>query len=481
MRIPPAGAPGQGSTQLTGSIAAGPFAFHGIRMASAETEFSWKDGAWFLRGLKIVRPGGQERLTAEIMSKPGEARLKATASLDPALFAPYLPPRGQAAIAEWKFNDPPQVEFTAAGASFADPGSMRFEGKLTLGHTRFRGVGLNRLRSEFTFADHALTYRRLTLEREEGAATADMFVYDFGHHEIRLKDVHTTLDPAQVSVWLDPDVARALAPYRFHKAPTTTINGVVTLDGVRNSHLVVEFNAPAGADYTFAHKVLNFRPLTGEVIFNEDRLRVNNLKGGIFDGHAEGNLDLSLVKGAMDYTANIDLQEVDFTKLTKLYFNYDDSAGKLAGSYRFSGRGDDPRTLRGAGSLKVDQGNVFAIPFLGPLSTAVNTLAPGLGFDIAKEGSLDFLTNAGKIYTGNLRVQGTGFSMFGGGWLGFIDDTMNFRMRINARGLPGAVLYPVSKLLEYGSQGPLSKPVWRPRALKIESEKTGAQETAAPR
>ncbi len=88
--------------------------------------------------------------------------------------------------------------------------------------------------------------------------------------------------------------------------------------------------------------------------------------------------------------------------------------------------------------------------------------------DVAHEAAADFQTNNGKIYTGNINVKGAGFSLFGAGWLGYADETMNMRVRINTRGLPGAVLYPVSKLLEYSSQGPLAKPVWKPRIFKPE-------------
>lgn len=475
----PDGAPEQNSGQLTGRLDLGPFAFRGIAFSKAETEFSWQDGAWYLRGLHLARPGDREQLSADVLSQPGQVRVKLNATMDPSPFAALLPARGQAALGEWKFTDPPQLELTASGASFAAPGALKIEGRLSLGRTRFRGVGMNRFRSEFSFADQALTYRRLTLERDEGSATGDTFVYDFAKHEVRLQNIRATLDPAQVSVWMDPDVVKALAPYRFRKTPTTISNGVVQFDGGRNSRLTVDFNAPAGMDYTFVRKPLSFKPIAGQVVFTDDRLKLNGIKAGIFDGTAEGNLDLSLVKGEPDYTATIEVQDLDFTRLTKLYFNYDDSAGRLAGSYRFSGRGDDPQAMRGAGTLKVDQGNVFAIPFLGPLSSAVSAVAPGLGFDIAKEGNLDFLTNNGKIYTGNLRVQGLGFSMFGGGWLGYVDDTMNFHVRINARGLPGAVLYPVSKLLEYESHGPPSKPVWKPRGIKLEGAK--APDSAAAR
>lgn len=469
VRLPPGGGPaGSPSARLTGRIELGPFSFRAIPFSSGGAEFSWQDGSWYLRGLRVARPGGQEQLVADVMSQPGQVRVKLNGTMDPAAFAALLPARGQAALGEWKFTDPPGIELTATGASLAEPAGLRIEGRLTLGKTKFREVGMNGLRSEFTFAEQALTYRRFTLERDEGSATGDSFVYDFAKHEVRVQNVRATLDPAQVSVWMDPDVTKALAPYRFHKTPATVSNGVVQFDGGRNSRLTVDFNAPNGMDYLFAKKLLTFKPIAGQVIFTDDRLKLNGIKAGVFDGQAVGHLDLSLARGEPDYTASLEVQDLDFTRLTKLYFNYDDSAGRLAGSYRFSGRGDDPRTMRGAGMMKVDQGNVFAIPFLGPLSSVVSAVAPGLGFDIAREGSLDFLTNGGKIYTGNLRVQGVGFSLFGGGWLGYVDDAMNFRVRINARGLPGAVLYPVSKLLEYESHGPSSKPVWKPRGIKLE-------------
>jgi hypothetical protein len=471
-------APAPPALQLTGRLGLGRFAYRSIAFGSAQTEFSWRDGNWYLRGLRLSRPGGQQQIEADVLSEPDQCRARVSGALDPAAFAGLLPARGQAMLAEWKFQDPPRVELTASGRSFNEPAKLRVAGKITLGRTRFRGVGLNRFQGDFLFADKTLIGRRLTLERDEGSGTGEEFIFDMTKHEVRLQNIRANLDPGQVTVWIDPDVAHAVAPFRFRKPPSTLTNGVVQFDGGRNSRLTVDITAPASMEYTFVKKALNFRQLTGQVLFTDDRLRLNGLKAQIFDGQAQGTLDLSLVKGAPDYTATLEVQDLDFAKLTKLYFNYDDSSGRLDGSYRFSGRGDDPRTLRGAGALKIDQGSVFAIPFMGPISNVMGSVMPGLGFDVAHEGTLDFLTNNGKIYTGNLNVKGQGFSMFGAGWLGYVDDTMNFRVRINTRGLPGAVLYPVSKLLEYGSQGPLSKPVWRPRILKKEADAENSDEPA---
>ena len=120
--------------------------------------------------------------------------------------------------------------------------------------------------------------------------------------------------------------------------------------------------------------------------------------------------------------------------------------------------------MEGRGELTVANGNIFAIPFLGPLSGVLDSIVPGMGHTVARHAEANFTIRDGVIATEGLVVQGTGFSMIGHGKLLFLDDKMDFDMRINAQGLPGVLLFPVSKLLEYTSDQTLSKPVWR---LKI--------------
>jgi len=55
--------------------------------------------------------------------------------------------------------------------------------------------------------------------------------------------------------------------------------------------------------------------------------------------------------------------------------------------------------------------------------------------------------------------------MIGSGRLFFLDDRLNFNIRLNAQGLPGVLLFPVSKLLEYAGTGTLEDPVWKPVLL----------------
>jgi hypothetical protein len=55
--------------------------------------------------------------------------------------------------------------------------------------------------------------------------------------------------------------------------------------------------------------------------------------------------------------------------------------------------------------------------------------------------------------------------MLGHGDIDFLDDKLDFNVRLNMKG-PGVLLTPVYKLLEYAGTGSLKKPDWRPAVLK---------------
>jgi len=70
------------------------------------------------------------------------------------------------------------------------------------------------------------------------------------------------------------------------------------------------------------------------------------------------------------------------------------------------------------------------------------------------------------INTKNLVIEGKGFSMYGSGDIHFMTSRLDMSMRINARGIPGIVFYPVSKLFEYVSTGTVGEPAWRPKIIR---------------
>ena len=335
-------------------------------------------------------------------------------------------------------------------------------GSLKLGRTIYRGVEARNAAATFRYDGRVLTLDTFELERAEGSARGGLAL-DFKTGFYHLKDVRTSVHPAEVALWIDPDLVQDIKPYRFgKKPPLLRLDG--TLDprkGGTQTRLNVIADAPGGMDYTFCKKDLHFGPIHGNLFFTDERLKLTDVRGELLGGSITAEGDISTLKAKPGHTATVSLAGVDFSKLSKLYFGFDDSKGKLDGTCTFSGKGDAAITMRGDGSVSVTEGNVFAIPFLGPLSDILNKIIPGMGISLAHKATATFSMADGILTNKNLVVTGNGFSMFGDGRIWMVEDKLDYDVRINARGLPGVLLSPISKLLEYRANSRLSKPDWR--------------------
>jgi hypothetical protein len=158
------------------------------------------------------------------------------------------------------------------------------------------------------------------------------------------------------------------------------------------------------------------------------------------------------------------VDHVDFPKLTDLYFKYKTAVGLMNGRYEWTGIGSDARTMNGKGEVEVRNGDVFAIPLFGPLSDILNKIMPGVGYRVARKGNMSFTIKDGVIRTSDFHVDGGTFGMVGEGNAHFLDDKVDFDVRIDASGA-GAVLTPLYKFFEYKAEGSLKKPDWHPKIL----------------
>jgi hypothetical protein len=177
-----------------------------------------------------------------------------------------------------------------------------------------------------------------------------------------------------------------------------------------------------------------------------------------------GQTEISLARNDPRYRANVSVSDINFPLLTDLYYNNKTAQGLLNGTYDFTGLGSDPRTMRGHGKVEVSNGDVFAIPIFGPLSGILNLIVPGSGYSIAHKASADFKVENGIIHTDDFEAAGSLFSMLGHGDVHFLDDKLDFSMRLNMKG-PGVLLTPMYKLFEYAGEGSLKKPDWHPKVF----------------
>jgi hypothetical protein len=448
--------------QAIGQIAAKRFALRSVLFDRFDADLVYQGDRWAARGVRLVHQSGQ--ITGDVMQLPDDFRTRLHSTINPEVLAPLLTGPTAEWFKQFEFMDPPDVHIEARGPA-PDPDRLWANGVLKLGRSAYRGITAQSASATLRYSDRKLSVDPLRVVRTEGVGEGGL-IFDFADDEVTVQKIRTSLHPQDIVWWIDKQLVHDIAPYRFGKRPPQLfIDGLVHTKGGDSTKLRVDVTAPGGMDYTFMKKDLHCPQISAHLLFTSDRLHIDDLEATLFGGKLIGNFDVSLMKEKPAHQVSLRLEKVDFASLTKLYFNFDSSKGQLDARYDFSGKGDDTRTMRGQGQLTVTDGAVFAIPVLGPLSGILNGIVPGMGDDVARKGSASFNVANGTITTKDFTIEGRGFSMFGAGDLYFLDDAMNFDLRINAKGLPGVLLFPVSKLFEYTSTDSLSKPNWRPKVI----------------
>ena len=305
-----------------------------------------------------------------------------------------------------------------------------------------------------------LTFDNFRLTRDEGIATG-AFTCDFVKRNVQIKDVKSTLRTTDLIVWIEPRFLKEVAPYKFRQSPTIVANGIIHF-GAPNDHLELTVDAPTGMDYVFLGKTLPVDRVSVRLLFTDNRLQLSDIAGKLFSGSIRGGADISLAKGDPHYQATLVVDAVDFPRVADLYFKYETPRGQLNGTYDWTGLGSDARSMRGKGSARVTDGDIFAIPIFGPLSGVLSAIIPGAGYSQAHKANADFTIKEGVIHTDNFKVSAPVMGMIGHGDVRFLDDNVNFDIRIDANG-PGALLTPMYKLFEYKGEGPIAKPNWHPK------------------
>lgn len=448
--------------QVLGQVDLKKFSFRSVMFDGLSAAGSWDGQRWSVRDVRLAHRTGE--ITGDAMQIPGVFRAHLRSSIHPRLLTPLLSGKAAEWFSQFEFKDAPTFEIDVRGKEPTLDGCA-VEADLKIGQASYRGVGAQRFTAKARYEGRVLSLSPFRVDRKEGSGSGGL-VFDFKRNEVRLEKIQARVYPPEVAPWISRDFIKDIAPYRFkNRPPTVFLDGVVHTKGGNTTRLAVDVNAPGGMDYTFLQKNLSFPEISGKLSFTHSLFTIKSLEAQLFGGKLRGNAEISLLKTRPGYSAHLWMEDVDFARLTDLYFKYNDSKGRLRGDFQFSGRHDRPRSLAGKGQLTVAQGNVFAIPFLGPFSGVLNSIVPGMGYNTARKAAATFTVGNGTIATNDLVIEGTGFSMFGNGKLFYLDDRMDFAMRINAQGLPGVLFFPVSKLFEYVADEKLSKPVWRPKAL----------------
>jgi len=445
---------------IIGHAAFGQFVYKTVPFSDLSADFSWDGQRTFVRDLRVHHQTGQ--LRADLLEAVDDFRVNLESTISPEALRGLVPRELNEFLRDWEWQRSPAIRLAIRGKD-RNPASWQGDGNIVLERSRFRGTWMNSANTRIHFTDGALSCEDLRVARDEGAGTGS-FTYDFKKHEVRLANIKTSLNPAEVIFWIDPKVSKTVAPYKFRRPPNVIANGVYQFRGGKNTRLEINVDGTNGMDYVFLGKTLPFDHISARLLFTRDRLQINDVRGALLAGTLRGNTDISLAPNDAHYRASISVSEINFPRLTDLYYNYKTAEGVLSATYDFTGVGSDSRAMHGRGRVEVSNGNVFAIPIFGPLSGILNHIVPGSGYSIAHKATANLNIENGIIHTDDFEAASALFSMLGHGDIHFLDDKLDFSLRLNMKG-PGVLLTPVYKLFEYAGEGSLKKPDWHPKVF----------------
>jgi hypothetical protein len=334
--------------QIVGHFDQGKFAFKSVIFDAFKADLSWDGDRWSAIDVRLAHRTGE--ITGDVLALPADFKTRLKSTINPKVLAPLLSGRTAEWFRQFDFFESAKIDLEATGTE-PTLAALTLRGRVELGRCSYRGVPARSFSADLSYENRQLAFAPFRVERTEGFGAGSM-TFDFARDEVRFDKIRTSVNPSEVIEWIDPKLLPQVAPYRFRRTPPDLlINGLVHTKGGRSTHLTIDIDAPGGMDYTFLKRDLSFPQIDGRLEFKDDRLQISKLNAGLFGGHLHGGADISLEKTRPGHRADLHLDNVDFASLTKLYFNYADSHGRLHADYQFTGRGDDVRTMAGRGTV----------------------------------------------------------------------------------------------------------------------------------
>ncbi|HSI63221.1 MAG TPA: AsmA-like C-terminal region-containing protein [Candidatus Saccharimonadia bacterium] len=516
-----------------GSVRARRFSSRGVVLDGLEVDYGISPRGCYLRDVLLRHESGTMSMQA-MWKKDESFRYRALLQMDPNVFLPFLKlPQTQEIIRRFAFGPESAIWFEVEGEGPEPKIHLcQNKGRVEVHRFHYRGVDFQRVAANVEFQGPHHEYRDLVIEREEGRATAKHVVCNDIERTVSLSGVASTVDPVALTSCFVPKTAEIIAKYRFDKHPEVDLEGIIGATG--GTDLQVKFRSEGTAHYTlFGEDYVISRPagdlhfagptLTYDVsgrVFGEGMackgtadlrpevknytvdlrmdsfpyevfgkpLPFENLKAAVVckNGQVEFDTQSNLLdgryklKGKVDatrdpqtYSGELRVDAISLNKFARAYSPKEASEGDLTGHLQFAGKLGDWRTLRGNGALVILNGNLYAVPILGPLTPLLGAMLPRpiKGYNIAKEADCTFTVADGFAATEDFEALTGVFRLVVTGKVDFLEDRIQLEAKAKARGLPGLVLFPVSEILEYVGEGSVGTPAWRPKYFSGSREK----------
>jgi AsmA-like C-terminal region len=464
------------AVHLTGHALCDSVMFRGVSFDSLETWFSYQNGNLFLRDLTLTRPDGVAE--AKLLVEGSSVRLALHSTIPAPLFKPFFPGQPlEKIIGDFTENENPSTEVFLEGSfDLKDRYAWNYSGHGNMRNLSYKGVPVKAANCSFKvnhgeldFYDGSVTFdytdyplRKAHGGPREGTAKIGRIRYDAPSKTVGVEAVSGDIWAAPMIRLFAPKIADGLEQYRFHSPPSLSGSGIVDVTPQGRTDLIVKFSTPGEADYKFLGQDLTLSEAKATVTIRGDRVGISDLSLAGFGGSVMGNL---VHTGKSKLTGELSWSKVSMEELSSTYDFEMKGGGLVTGRIEFGLTGSDVKTMDGDGLIGLEQAELFSVPIFGPLSPVMATVLNDkrMGFERAKSAFLTFNIRDGILRTRDFQTATTSVTFAGDGEVDLSEKTIDFTIRLNARGLLGLLTLPLRPfygLFQFRGTGPLGKPTW---------------------
>ena len=469
-------------TTITGQISISDFSVLGSHFQQLQSDFSSHNKDFFLTQLNAVHKEGE--LKGRILFKDETIQYEADSTLPASAYSPFLRDSSIGKVLEQvKFKPDSSLEIKTRGTmnrhrltQWEAEGYAKID-KFSYKDTEMNSLSgnysLSALRSHFNEIKADFNYNDYTLKKAHGgpssaSISASSIDLNRDDNKITLNNINGTAWPAPVVRLFVPNVADHIEKYQFHRPPNLSASGTFGLSGNQEAtNFSINVSSPGSMHYNFINEPLTLSRLQSSVNIFGDRVDVTNLSFYTFEGPCSGNIRVYTSHPEKSgYAGDMQFRRLHLKEIGKLYKFDNAERGLLTGRIDFNGEGDSTDKFNAQGSLALENGNLFSVPMLGPISKLIGGVLKDKNpiQEKAEDASCTYIIRDGVVFSNDFEALTRSLKFTGEGTIDLNNKEIDLLVRMNAKGLFGVLAMPLRPFLglfQFNGTGPISEPTWK--------------------
>jgi hypothetical protein len=296
----------------------------------------------------------------------------------------------------------------------------------------------------------------------------------FSNQTLRM-DVESTIDARAATRMIAPAVSNFFVPFRLEGPARVRVAGLLDYCNFSLNRLDGHV---AAQDFGYGRWKADLAEWDFSV--RGRRVAASNMVAEAYGGHAEGSMRLySLGRDDLwRYEVQLDsVKAVQIDRLLEASIGHpvEKLKGNLYGNGQISGMiGEGQgRTVTGSGRAEIRNGFLMESKLFAGLTSLLGKLLPDFSAFAQTEAGGDYSIRNSRIYSKDIRLEGTVYSIKVAGSFGF-DNSLDYvaEVQLLRGGMVASLVrlatMPVTRLLEFRLGGTLAEPTWKPANLTLD-------------